>query len=348
MIIKSFTAESAAAALKQVKHAMGGNAVVLKTRQVRDPRGGLQVEVTALLDNPTVAQTEDILAAASAPSESRSETNRLAEVLEEEPSIQVNVSREAVTRALNDADFSASYADYLIEQTVNADNGSTDTLLALSECLTTETEGSFMEKLELNPGDKLVVVGPTGSGKTSLIGKLATRLLIEEQQKVRLITLDTLKLGAADEIQNYADLLGLEVGDFGRYLSDKKAGKDCVTLIDTSALSLNEEDQAELIRQIEKLNVTHTILCLSATSRGADLEKQIENYRHLNLTGGVMTMTDLSWRYGAALSAFRALGLKLVGVTDNPGGIGNLHRPTTQNLTNAMLQGEVYHEPSVD
>ncbi len=55
MIIKSFIAESAGAALKQVRHTMGGDAVVLKTRQVKDARGMAQVEVTALIDGECLA-----------------------------------------------------------------------------------------------------------------------------------------------------------------------------------------------------------------------------------------------------------------------------------------------------
>jgi len=61
MIIKSFTAESANAAMKKVRKEMGGDAIVLKTRQVTDRGRRPLVEITACIDKPTVAQASTIL-----------------------------------------------------------------------------------------------------------------------------------------------------------------------------------------------------------------------------------------------------------------------------------------------
>ncbi|HOD65172.1 MAG TPA: hypothetical protein PLR32_02445 [candidate division Zixibacteria bacterium] len=61
MIIKSFTAESASAAMKQARREMGGDAIVLKTRQLTDRYNRPQVEITACLEKPTVGRMSDIL-----------------------------------------------------------------------------------------------------------------------------------------------------------------------------------------------------------------------------------------------------------------------------------------------
>jgi len=61
MIIKTFTAESSAAALKRVKAEMGGEAIVLKTRQVSDESSQTMFEVTACLEKPTVDQSSKSL-----------------------------------------------------------------------------------------------------------------------------------------------------------------------------------------------------------------------------------------------------------------------------------------------
>ncbi len=61
MIIKSFIAESASKALKKVRQEMGGDAIVLKTRNVTDDFGRNSIEVTACLEKATVAQTSGIL-----------------------------------------------------------------------------------------------------------------------------------------------------------------------------------------------------------------------------------------------------------------------------------------------
>ena len=325
---------------------MGGEAVVLKTRQVRDPRGVMQVEVTALLDKPTVAQTESVF------DESRKETQapvnktRYATPDRNEKVVLVGALVDRVKRILKEADFSETYADYLIKLSLKPDEELTDSLVRLSECLVSEAESLFETDLKLELGDKLMVVGPAGSGKTSVIGKLAARLIIQEKKKVRFLSLDNLKIGAADEIQNYADLLGVEVVDTQGDLIVGDTFSDCVTLVDSPALPADENELARLCDKAAGLGLTHTVLCLSCLTRESDLASQLEKHKRFDPHFMVMTMTDLSWRYGSLLSALKQTGLPLLGVTDNSGGLGRLHLPSSRDLVGAMLKGEVYREPS--
>ena len=68
MIIKSFTADSVAAALKEVRAELGGEAVVLKTRQLVNPGDSNRIEITACLDKPTAAQASVALPDGELPS----------------------------------------------------------------------------------------------------------------------------------------------------------------------------------------------------------------------------------------------------------------------------------------
>lgn len=61
MIIKSFVAENSSKAIKRIRLEMGGEAIVLKTRNVIDSTGNSRVEVTACLDKPSVAQSSVLL-----------------------------------------------------------------------------------------------------------------------------------------------------------------------------------------------------------------------------------------------------------------------------------------------
>ncbi|MEA2031767.1 MAG: hypothetical protein U9N55_09290 [candidate division Zixibacteria bacterium] len=61
MIIKSFTGESTKEAMKMLRSEMGGEAVVLKTRQMKGHNGAVQVEITACMERPTVSQAAKIL-----------------------------------------------------------------------------------------------------------------------------------------------------------------------------------------------------------------------------------------------------------------------------------------------
>ena len=347
MIIKSFTAESAAAALKQVRHVMGGDAVVLKTRQVRNPRGAMQVEVTALLDRPTVAQTEQVFDSSRTEAPASNNKLRSEHGRKSEATVPVNASASCMKRILSEADFSEAYSESLMRRVLRSDEELADTLVNLSECLIQEAESFYRSDLSLNLGDKLMVVGPAGSGKTSVIGKLAARLIIQENKKVRLLSLDNQKIGAADEIQNYADLLGVQVIDIRGDLSFGDEESDCVTRIDTPALSPDEDEQARLTDRVVSVGATHIVLCLSCLTRESDLAAQIESYNAFGPQLAVMTMTDLSWRYGSVLSALKQSGLRLIGVTDNSGGMGQMHLPSGIELIDAMLKGEVYREPAL-
>ena len=346
MIIKSFTAESAAAALKQVRQSMGGDAIVLKTRQVRDTRGAMQVEVTALLDKPTVAQTEQIFDSSQTEKLLPNVKTRHTTESENETTIPVSASTDCVKRILREADFSEAYSSYLIKRVLRTEEELADSLVSLSECLIEETESSFRPNLTLNLGDKLMVAGPAGSGKTSVIGKLAAQLIIQEKKKVRFLSLDNLKIGAADEIQNYADLLGAQVVDARGDLIIGDEESDCVTLIDTPALPSDKDEQTRLLDRADSMGATHTVLCLSCLTRESDLASQVETYNVFDAQLAVITMIDLSWRYGSVLSALKQSGLRLMGATDNSGGMGQLRLPSGIELIDAMLKREVYREPS--
>ncbi|RKX20827.1 MAG: hypothetical protein DRP35_05405, partial [Candidatus Zixiibacteriota bacterium] len=60
MIIKSFKAETSASALKMVRSEMGGDAIILKTRELIGELGNNRIEITACLENPTVGQSNAI------------------------------------------------------------------------------------------------------------------------------------------------------------------------------------------------------------------------------------------------------------------------------------------------
>jgi len=62
-----------------------------------------------------------------------------------------------------------------------------------------------------------VFIGPTGVGKTTTIAKLAAQFHMKARKKITLISLDTYRIGAVDQLKTYADILNLplEVA-FGR------------------------------------------------------------------------------------------------------------------------------------
>ncbi len=334
MIIKSFIAESAGAALKQVRHAMGGDAVVLKTNQVRDAHGRAQIEVTALLDKVSVGQIDSILSDTS--------SNQVADSGQAEPITLATPASgsDRLRSLLADVDYSESQVSSMVtaESTQAAELSGTDE--GLATLLTEQIESLIAPELKFNAGDRVLIVGSTGSGKSSVMGKLAAKLTFEEQKKVKLVSLDHMKIAAAEELHSYADLLGVEVADS----DDKNQADDSIMIIDTPAPTNNKEKQTALIEKAKALNPTHCLLVVSCLTRSSDLSSMLDTLVSFKPDQMVMTMTDLTWRYGSALAALTQTETKLAWVTSSQGGIGSLDRPDSSELVNAMLNGGGEHE----
>lgn len=252
MVIRSYTAESVARALKQVRTEMGGDAVVLKTRAFTDGGGQKQYEVTACLDKATVAQANAVLqgkrmrVTAYVPSavESRVDLSEVTpeSVIDQVPAIDLPTNRldtierklelllaasqlehvglptdykptvEAI-KALRAADVPENCITKLFNAIKNDEASANPDQATIRRYLVEQLEAVIDTSVEFKPGDRVLVAGPSGSGKTSIIGRLAAELVFTRGLKVKLVSLDNFKVGAMDEIASYADLLGVdEVG----------------------------------------------------------------------------------------------------------------------------------------
>lgn len=103
-----------------------------------------------------------------------------------------------------------------------------------------------------SPTQVLAVVGPTGSGKTTSIAKIATHPQVFGQNTVGLIGLDTFRIGAAEQLQTYADLAGLPCAIIHREEDIARALRrlrECrVILVDTPGRGPEGRDDLSVIR----------------------------------------------------------------------------------------------------
>lgn len=375
MIIKSFTAESASAALKKVRSEMGGDAVVLKTREIKESGGGNRVEITACLDKPSAAQasaifpdrqSEPVLKTTPDVNERLSrfeikeggEPEKQPDIYERLAAIENRLTRLASTDTtgmptrrfddgvrqniyenLKNADLPENYIETLFERTGKIEPDMEKYSVAFRDLLTADLAEIIQPGFTYNSSEKAVFFGPPASGKTSVIGKTAARLVVKKK-KVRLVSLDNLKVGAFEEINSYADLLGLEMTDVSATKKEKKKTEE-ILLVDTPAVPLKEDQRTELRNKIETLKPDYRVLVLSALQRTADVADLLASLKEFNPTHLVMTMTDLTRRCGALVPVCRELGVKLAFITDAPGGIGRLEAPDIEAIIGSLLNEEV-------
>jgi len=156
----------------------------------------------------------------------------------------------------------------------------------------------------------IMFVGPTGVGKTTTIAKLAARFsyIKEKRDKVGIITLDTYRIGAVEQLFQYAKMMKLPIEDVvdpADFNSALRSLSHCnVILIDTVGSSQYDKDKLAKLHQFIK-NSEYEIdvnLVLSAGSKLEDLKEIYKNFSFLNIDTLVFTKFDETKAFGTVFS----------------------------------------------
>ncbi|MBQ7470596.1 MAG: flagellar biosynthesis protein FlhF [Pseudobutyrivibrio sp.] len=147
-------------------------------------------------------------------------------------------------------------------------------------------------------------IGPTGVGKTTTIAKIASKFKVEEGKKVGLITADTYRMAAANQLQTYANILGVPLNVI--YSADElldtvkkqtRENEDLdVILVDTIGFSHRNEEQKsdtnKLISALSDYYDSEVYLVLSATTKYKDLIDIADAYMEFTDFNLIFTKLD--------------------------------------------------------
>ena len=159
----------------------------------------------------------------------------------------------------------------------------------------------------LNRGGVYALVGPTGVGKTTTVAKLAARAVLKHgAAKVALVTTDTYRIGAQDQLRIYGRILGTPVfavqddNDLELTLSD--LARKHLVLIDTVGMSQRDKRVAEQVALLcgESRGVKRLLL-LGAPAQGMTLEEVVRAYSGPGLIGCILTKIDEALSFGPCL-----------------------------------------------
>jgi len=268
MRLRRFTGADAATALSRVKDALGPEAVILATRA--RPEGG--IEITAAVDTDLV--TACAQPPLGAPSELEVITCELREigarvrsldrVLRPAAGTHTKLGSEAkeVVERLALAGLAPHLAEPVAVTFEEARGGGTPPGPALEASLARHLLGAREAERRVS-----AFVGPTGSGKTTTIAKLAAAKMSAGRTRIGLVMADTYRVGAAEQLGAYARLLGVpmqvvrDAGELGRALT-AFADRDAV-YVDTAGLG-GDPSGAAALRQLlaaagEALQVTAVV-----------------------------------------------------------------------------------------
>lgn len=161
-----------------------------------------------------------------------------------------------------------------------------------------------------------MVVGPTGVGKTTTLAKLAGRFGGEEGCRLGLITVDTYRVAAVEQLRTYAEIIDLPmriVTNPGEMQEALDAFADCdLVLIDTAGRSPHDDRRLNELKQlIDAACPDFVYLVLSLASGANALRAAAERFADIHPTSLVLTKLDEATGCGGLLSVTRDIGLPI-------------------------------------
>jgi flagellar biosynthesis protein FlhF len=166
----------------------------------------------------------------------------------------------------------------------------------------------------------VALIGPTGVGKTTTIAKLAANFKLRQNKKVGLITIDTYRIGAVDQLRTYAQIIDVplrvvvtpnDLAEAIEMMSDMD-----VILIDTAGRSQTDKLKIrELQTFLDAAAPDEVHLVLSTTTHHAHMLSAAEEFSKLGVDRIILTKLDEAIGFGVVLSVLRNLDASLSYIT---------------------------------
>ncbi|NNF44157.1 MAG: flagellar biosynthesis protein FlhF [Phycisphaerales bacterium] len=194
----------------------------------------------------------------------------------------------------------------------------------------------------------IALVGPTGVGKTTTLAKLAASFKLRHGRRVGLITADTYRIAAVDQLRTYANIIGLPLQVAltpNEMRQAVLALSACdVILIDTAGRSQNDAGRLEELKQFLAAAEPHEVhLVLSSTAGEKVLMHEAEAFGAVGVDKVVLTKLDEAVSFGVLVNVVRKIGKSLSFFTTGQEVPDHLEVSRPQRLAGLVL-GEPLHE----
>ena len=209
---------------------------------------------------------------------------------------------EIISKQLIENEVEPTYVEQIMDDIQGnlAANATLDTILAsVYQKIVLKIGQPHLIDLRTKRTKYIFFIGPTGVGKTTTIAKIASTMKLTRKSKVALITSDTYRIAAVEQLKTYANILGIPLKvvyapEEMEPLKEELRSYDLV-LVDTAGRSHNNEEQKKDINNLLKTipdNDRETFLVLSATTKYKDLVKIANSYSDIVKYNLIFTKLD--------------------------------------------------------
>ncbi len=230
---------------------------------------------------------------------------------------EIHETLQHINKILEKNEFSSDYREAIFQRLCNE-----CTLTELDDreeveriVLTWIAESISIKHIKISKKLQLIIlIGPTGVGKTTTIAKLAALygLVNKEPKNVRIITLDSYRIGAREQIVTYGEIMNvptIAVETREAFLSEiKRAQNTDIIFVDTVGRSpldfSNIADMQEFMKDV--LRDSSVLLCLSATTKTSDIEEILRQFNCFSPESVILTKLDETHHVGNLISVMHS------------------------------------------
>jgi len=201
--------------------------------------------------------------------------------------------------------------------------------------------------IAVTPGRRRLaaLVGPTGVGKTTTIAKLAANYRLKEKRRVGLITVDTYRIAAVEQLRTYAQIIDLpmQVVSTPREMRQavRQLGDLDLILMDTAGRSPKDEVKIQELKAfLTEAGADEVHLVLSAVAGGRTLQQIAERFAAVGTTALVLTKLDEANALGNVLPVLRSSKLPLSYLTNGQNVPDDIETADVHRLARLILAME--------
>lgn len=380
MKVKSFVGRDYQEAIKLAKQEMGSDAIILHTRHVKKPglRGIFShplIEVTMAVDDSlrvNLDRLRDMLPLLLQQSARTGEGQRSSHLEESQLMEEMN-KLKAIIAEMKAKMFEVEILKGMSEQvqeffhTMVANNVNQDIALKIASqvearlprdkvvdcgwaaevCLHCIQDcflpaRPFDERGE-RKGNLIFLVGPTGVGKTTTIAKLAANMTFAEQKNVALITLDTYRVAAVEQLKTFAEIMdiAISVAYTPQELAEavEKFAYNDFIFVDTAGRSPYNFEQLEELQQcVAVARPNEVVLVLSLATPSTDLINIYEKFSLVGIDKLIFTKLDETRNYGQMLNTVYEVKKPIAYITNGQNVPDDIIIPDTWELAQMILR----------